>query len=129
MWWTDKYVASCVREFYASLWIDLGHRFIHFTFRGCDHRLYSDRVQEMLRIPESVTRIHQICYGQTQPLRRPHGGAEPPTDLVRAYFREPFGEGSRHTPGSLTPTACLLDVIMRRTLHPRGGYHEGLTHI
>jgi len=42
--WTGRYVASWVREFYASLWIDSGHRFIHFTFRGCDHRLYSDRV-------------------------------------------------------------------------------------
>ena len=83
---TDRYVASWVREFYASLWIDLDHRFIHFTFRGCDCMLYSDRVREILRIPESATRIHQICYGQTQPLRHPHGGAEPPTNLVRAYF-------------------------------------------
>ena len=53
----------------------------------------------------------------------------PPTDLVRACFREPFGEGSRRTPGALTPMARLLDVVMRRTLLPRGGYHEGLTRI
>ena len=53
----------------------------------------------------------------------------PPTDLVRAYFQEPFDEGSRWTPGALTPMACLLDVVMRRTLLPRGGCHEGLTRI
>ena len=53
----------------------------------------------------------------------------PPTDLVRAYFQEPFGEGSRRTPGALTPTARLLDAVMRRTLLLRGGYCEGLTRI
>ena len=56
--WTDRYVASWVREFYASLWINPGHTFIHFTFRGRDRRLYSSRVREILRIPESATRIH-----------------------------------------------------------------------
>ena len=34
-----RYVPSCVREFYSSLWIDPGHRFIHFAFRGRDYRL------------------------------------------------------------------------------------------
>ena len=61
--WTGKYVASWVREFYASLWIDLGHRFIHLAFKGHDHRLYNNRVREILRILELVTRIHQIYYG------------------------------------------------------------------
>jgi hypothetical protein len=42
--WTDRYVASWVREFYASLWIDPGHRYIHFALKGCAHRLYSTRV-------------------------------------------------------------------------------------
>ena len=37
--WTGRYVPSWVREFYSSLWIDPGHRFIHFAFRGCDYRL------------------------------------------------------------------------------------------
>jgi hypothetical protein len=62
---TDRYVASWVREFYASLWIDPSHRYIHFAFRGSDHRLYSTRAREILRIPGLATRIHQICYGQT----------------------------------------------------------------
>jgi hypothetical protein len=53
----------------------------------------------------------------------------PPTDLVRDCFREPFGEGSRCTPGALTAIAQVLDAIMRRTLLPREGYREGLTRI
>ena len=53
----------------------------------------------------------------------------PPTDLVRQCFIEPFGEGSRRTPSDLTPTAIVLDAIMRRTLLPRMGYRKGLTRI
>ena len=53
----------------------------------------------------------------------------PPTDLVRHYFKEPFGEGSRRNPSDLNPTARVLEAIMRRTLLPRMGYHEGLTWI
>ena len=53
----------------------------------------------------------------------------PPTDLIRQCFIEPFGEGSSRTPRDLTPTARLLDAIMRRTLLLRIGYHEGLTRI
>ena len=53
----------------------------------------------------------------------------PPTDLVRPCFTESFGEGSSRTPHDLTPTAWLLDAIMRRTLLLRMGYSEGLTRI
>ena len=53
----------------------------------------------------------------------------PPTDLVRHYFTEPFGEGSRRNPNDLTSTARVLEAIMRRTLLPRMGYREGLTRI
>ena len=52
----------------------------------------------------------------------------PPIDLVRPCFTEPFGEGSSKTPHDLTPTARLLDAIMRTPL-PRMGYREGLTRI
>ena len=51
--WTGRYVPSWVREFYASLWIDPRHRFIHFAFRGRDYRLQSSRAREILRILES----------------------------------------------------------------------------
>jgi hypothetical protein len=66
---------------------------------------------------------------ERQPPRHPRGGWVPPTDTVRACFTEQFGEGSSRTPHDLTPTARILDVVMRRTLLPRGGYREGLTHI
>jgi hypothetical protein len=63
--WTGRYVDSWVREFYASLWIDPSHWYFHFPLRGSDHMLYSTRAREILRILESATMIHQICYGQT----------------------------------------------------------------
>jgi hypothetical protein len=50
-----------------------------------------------------------------------------PIDMIRPCFREPFGEGSRHTPASLTPLARVLDAIVRRTLLLRLGYREGVT--
>jgi hypothetical protein len=126
---TGRYVETWVREFYASLWIDPGHQYIHFAFADRDFRLQSSRATEILRIPALETRIHQIYYGRTEPPRRPHGGEVPPTDTVRACFREPFGEGSSRLPRDLTPTARLLDAVMRNTLLPRAGYREGLTRI
>jgi hypothetical protein len=84
-------------------------------------------VREILRLLASETKNHQLCFGQTSPPRHPHGGTVPPTDLIRPCFREPFGEGSRRTPASLTPIARVLDAIVRRTLLLRLGYREGLT--
>jgi hypothetical protein len=122
---TGAYYETWVREFYSSLWIDPAHEFIHLAFRGHDRRLYSTRVWEILRLPASETRIHQLCFGQTTPPRRPHGGT--PTDMIRPCFREPFSKGSRRTLASLTPLARVLDAIVRWTLLPRLGYREGLT--
>ena len=48
--WTGLYVPSWVRQFYASLWIDPHHRFIHFAFGGRDYQLTSTRVREILRL-------------------------------------------------------------------------------
>ena len=89
----------------------------------------SFRVREILRLQEQPVRLHEVCYRQTTPPRRPHGGMVPPTDLVRHCFTEPFGEGSSKTPSDLTPNSRVLEDIMRRTLLPRMGYHEGLTRI
>jgi hypothetical protein len=119
--WTGAYCGTWVREFYSSLWIDPAHKFIHFAFRGRDRRLYNTRVWEILRLPASEMKIHQLCFGQTSPPRRPHGGIVPPTDLIKPCFREPFGEGSRCTPASLTPLARVLDAIVKRTLLSRLG--------
>jgi hypothetical protein len=125
--WTGAYYGTWVREFYSSLWIDPAHKFIHFAFRGRDRRLYNIRVWEILILPSSETKIHQLCFRQTSPPRRPHGGTVPPIDLIRPCFHEPFGEGSRRTPASLTPLARVLDAIVRQTLLPRLGYRDGLT--
>ena len=111
------------------MWIDPRHRFIHFAFKGRDYRLQSSRAREILRIPESPIRIHKICYGEIEPLRHPHSGLVPPTDLVKACFTKPFGEGSSRTPHDLTPIARILDAVMRSSLLPRSGYREGLTRI
>ena len=48
--WTGLYVPSWIHQFYASLWIDPQHRFIHFAFSGRDYRLTSTRVREILRL-------------------------------------------------------------------------------
>jgi hypothetical protein len=55
---TRAYYGTWVREFYSSLWIDPAHQFIHVAFRGCDRRLYSTRVREILRLSASETKIH-----------------------------------------------------------------------
>ena len=123
------YVESRVREFYASLWIDPGHRYIHFTFRGIDHRLQSGRARELLGVTESDTCLHYLFFGDSDPPRRPHAGVVPSVDDVRCIFRQPFGECSSRLPHDLTPTAHLLNDVVRRTLLPRMGYREGLTHM
>ena len=64
---TGLYVPSWVRQFYATLWIDPQHRYIHFTFRGRDYRLTSQRVREILRLQEQPVRLHKVCYGQIAP--------------------------------------------------------------
>ena len=89
----------------------------------------SFRVKEILRLQEKPVQLHEVCYGQTVPPRCPHGGMVPPTYLVCHCFIEPFDEGSSRTPSDLTPTARVLDAIMRRTLLLRMGFHEGLTRI
>ena len=88
---TGLYISFWVRQFYATLWIDPQHRYIHFAFRGRDYRLMSTRVREILRLQEQPVRLHEVCYGHTTPPRCPHGGMVPPIDLVRHCFKGPFG--------------------------------------
>ena len=64
---TRLYVPSWVWQFYASLWIDPQHRYIHFAFGERDYRLTSKRVREILRLQEQLVRLHEVCYGQTAP--------------------------------------------------------------
>ena len=44
------YVPSWVWQFYASLYVDPQHNFIHFAFRGRDYRVMSFRAREILRL-------------------------------------------------------------------------------
>ena len=60
---TGLYILSWVWEFYATLWIDPHHRYIHFAFRDRDYRLMSSRVREILRLQEQPIRLHEVCYG------------------------------------------------------------------
>ena len=60
---TGLYVPSWVRQFYASLFIDTHHNFIHFAFRGRDYRLMSTRAKEILRLQEQLVRLHEVWYG------------------------------------------------------------------
>jgi len=75
------------------------------------------------------TSIHQLCYGNFEPPRRPHGGEIPPVDFVAPCFRPLFGEGSSRTVGDLTRPARILDFVLRKTLLPRTGYRDGFTRI
>ena len=88
------YVEAWVREFYASLWIDPEHRFIHFSFAGRDFRLQSAAARDVLRLTFSRTRVHEECYGRVNPPRRAVGGIEPPVETVSSCFLQPFTAGS-----------------------------------
>jgi hypothetical protein len=78
---------------------------------------------------KSSTRLHSMCYGTSDPPRRPHGGVAPGTVHVAALFRPPISDGSRCSPSDFTTVARFLYQLMRRTLLPRMGYREAATHI
>ena len=60
---TGLYIPSWVRQFYASLFVDPHHNFIHFAFRGRDYRMTSQRAREILRLQEQPVKLHEVCYG------------------------------------------------------------------
>ena len=89
----------------------------------------AQRAGEVLGLIASTTRVHQLCYGDFEPPRRPHGGALPLVHFVAPCFRQPFGEGSSRTVGDLTCPARILNFVLRKTLFPRTGYRDGFTRI
>ena len=115
----STYCEECVREFYASVWVSPDHSYIHYALAGTDYRMTARRAREVLGLTTSSTRIHQLCYGNFEPPRRPHGGALPPVDFVAPCFRQPFGERSTRTVGDLTRPAKIHDFVLRKTLFPR----------
>ena len=123
------YCEEWVWEFYASVWVSPDRSYIHYALAGTDYRVSARRAREVLGLVASSTRIHQLCYGDFEPPRRPHGGDLPPVDLVAPCFHQPFGEGSTRIVGDLTHPSRILDFVLRKTLFPRTGYRDGFTRI
>ena len=65
-------------------------------------------------------RLHSLCYGTVDPPQCPHGGTQPPAAHVAAIFRSSF---------DMTRLAQTLETAMRKTLLPRVGFRESLTHL
>jgi hypothetical protein len=118
-----------VRESYGSVWVSLDHSYIHYALAGIDYRVTAKSAREVLGLGSYSTRIHQLCYGNFEPPRRPHGGELPPVEFVAPCFRQPFGEGSSRTVGDLTRPARILDFVLRKTVFPKTGYRDGFTRI
>jgi hypothetical protein len=123
------YVEEWVRVFYASVWIDPNHQWMRFCFEREDATIHASQIRPMFVFPKSSTRLHSLCYGTSDPPRRPHIGVAPATAHVASLFRPPFTDGSRRSPADFTPAAKYLYQIMRRTLLPQMGYREATTHI
>jgi hypothetical protein len=123
------YVEEWVREFFASIWIAPDHSYIHYALVGRDYRVSAQRAREIWGLRAYDTKIHELCYGNFEPPRRPHGGALPPVDFVASCFRQPFGEGFSRTVGDLTRPAHILNFVMRKTLLHRPAYRDGFTRI
>jgi hypothetical protein len=102
---------------------------MRFRFEQEDVTIHASQIRQLFGFPESSTRLHSLCYGTSDPLRRPHGGVAPGTAHIAALFRLPFSDGSRCSPADFTTAAKFLYQLMRRMLLPRMGYREAATHI
>jgi len=98
------YCEQWVREFYASVWVSQDHSYIHYALAGTDYRVTAQRAREVLGLRAYSTRIHQLCYGNFEPPRRPHSGEIPPVDFVAPCFHLPFGEGQQDSGRFDTPS-------------------------
>jgi hypothetical protein len=83
---SDRYVEEWVRVFYASVWIDPDHQWMRFRFEREDVTLHASQICQLFGFNESSTRLHSLCYGTSDPPRRPHGGVAPATAHVAALF-------------------------------------------
>jgi hypothetical protein len=123
------YVEQWVRVSYATVWIDPDYQWMRFRFECEDVTLHAAQTRELFGFPESSTRLHSMCYGTSDPPRRPHDGVAPGTAHIAALFPHPFTYGSRRSPANFTLAAKFLNELMRCTLLPRMGYKEATTHI
>jgi hypothetical protein len=126
---SGRYVEEWVRVFYASIWIDPDHQWMRFRFEREDVTLHASQIRQLFGFNESSTRLHSLCYGTSDPPRRPHSGVAPATAHVVALFRPPFSDGSRRSPADFTTSAKYLYQLMRRMLLSWMGYREAATHI
>jgi hypothetical protein len=74
---SGRYVEEWVRVFYASVWIDPDHHWMRFRFEREDVTITASQIRQLFGFPESTTRLHSLCYGTSDPPRRPHGGVAP----------------------------------------------------
>jgi hypothetical protein len=126
---SGRYVEEWVRVFYVTVWIDPDHHWMRFRFEREDVTITVSQIRQLFGFHESLTRLHILCYGTSDPPRRPHGGVAPGTAHVVALFRPPFSDGPRRSPTDFTTAAKFLFQLMRRTLLLRMGYREATTHI
>jgi hypothetical protein len=90
---SGRYVEEWVRVFYASVWIDPDHHWMRFRFEREDVTITASQIRQLFGFPESTTRLHSLCYGTSDPPRRPHGGVAPGTAHVAALFARPSQMG------------------------------------
>jgi hypothetical protein len=102
---------------------------MRFRFEREDVTIHASQIRQLFGFNKSSTRLHSLCYGSSDPARRPHGGVAPCTAQVADLFRPPFSDGSRRSPADFTTVAKFLYKLMRRTLLPWMGYREAATHI
>jgi hypothetical protein len=125
----DTYVKKWVREFFASVWVALDHNYIHYALVGTDYKVTAQHSRETWGLTASEIKIHELCYAGIEPPCRNHDGELPPVDFISPFYCPPFSEGSSRAVGGLTHPARILDFVMRKTMLPRPGYHEGFTRI
>jgi hypothetical protein len=126
---SGRYIEEWVQVFYSIMWIKTDHQWMRFCFEREDVTLHASQIRQLFGFLESSTRLHNLCYGTSDPPCRPHGGVAPATAHAAALFRPPFTDGSRRSPANFTPAAKYLYQVMRRTLLLRMGYREATTHI
>jgi hypothetical protein len=102
---------------------------MRFRFEREDVTIHASQIHRLFGFLESSIHLHSLCYGTSDPRRRPHDGVAPGTAHVAALFRLPFSDGSRRSPADFTIASKFLYQLMRRTLLPWMGYMEAATHI
>jgi hypothetical protein len=90
---SGRYVEEWVRVFYATVWIDPDHHWMRFRFEREDVTITVSQILQLFGFLESSTRLQSLCYGTSDPPRRPHGGVAPGTAHVAAVFRPPSQMG------------------------------------